>query len=145
MTATEKLANGNTRVTFEATVVGATGTLAYRWLFGDAANEAMRRFRDERIARYGKPFFRFRSADELPGDTVYYDGRLVMVPSTKDCADADYYWIRALGEGNPTDSRQLGFISEQRIIGRAFLVVFNHDAEQSLWRGWKGNRLLLLP
>jgi len=87
----------------------------------------------------------FGRCQALPGDTVYYDGRLVVVPSTKDCADADYYWIRALGEGNPTDSRQLGFISEQRIIGRAFLVVFNHDAEQPLWRGWKGNRLLLLP
>jgi PKD repeat protein len=39
VTTTEKLANGNTRVTFEATAVGATGTLAYRWLFGDAENE----------------------------------------------------------------------------------------------------------
>ena len=51
-----------------APVLGDPLTTWYR----DAANEAMRRFRDERIARYGKPFFRFRSADELPGDTVYF-------------------------------------------------------------------------
>ena len=52
----------------DAPVLGDPLTTWYR----DAANEAMRRFRDERIRRYGKPFFRFRTADELPGDTVYF-------------------------------------------------------------------------
>ena len=51
-----------------APVLGDPLTTWYR----RTANEAMRRFRDERIARYGKPFFRFRTAEDLPGDTVYF-------------------------------------------------------------------------
>lgn len=39
VTATEKLASGHSRLTFEATVVGATGALTYLWRFGDAENE----------------------------------------------------------------------------------------------------------
>jgi signal peptidase I len=79
----------------------------------------------------------------LPGDTVGHDGRMVLVPSLQSCADADYYWIAALGSNNPTDSRQLGFISEQRIIGRTFLVVYNHAADAPFWRGWRTDRLLI--
>lgn len=80
----------------------------------------------------------------LPGDTMLIDGRRTVVPSLRDCADADYYWVAALGEGNPTDSRHLGFISERLIIGRAFLIVFNHDDSQPLWSGWRNDRLMLL-
>jgi len=79
----------------------------------------------------------------LPGDTVRYRGRLELVPSLKNCADADYYWMQALGEKNPTDSRELGFVSEQRIIGRAFLVVYNHDTSAPAWTGYLWNRTLL--
>ncbi|MBR1484594.1 MAG: hypothetical protein IJ612_02745 [Prevotella sp.] len=79
----------------------------------------------------------------LPGDTVLYEGRPTTVPSLKDCADADYYWVSALGEGNPTDSRQLGFISERFIIGRAVLIVYNHDDARPFWNGWRHDRLLL--
>ncbi|MBQ3707839.1 MAG: HAD hydrolase family protein [Clostridia bacterium] len=52
----------------DAPVLGDPLTTWYR----DLANDAMRRFRDERVSRWGKPFFRFRSADELPGATVYF-------------------------------------------------------------------------
>jgi signal peptidase I len=86
----------------------------------------------------------FGCCQALPGDTVECDGRMIVVPSVKDCADSDYYWISALGEGNPIDSRVLGFVSERRIIGRAFLVVFNHDASQPLLCGWHHERLFLL-
>ena len=79
----------------------------------------------------------------IPGDTVRYQGRTELVPSLKNCDDADYYWIQAIGQQNPTDSRQLGFISEQRIIGRAFLVVFSHDEQQPVWTGYRSRRFLL--
>ena len=79
----------------------------------------------------------------LPGDTVRYQGRSELVPSLKDCADADYYWIGALGKNNPTDSRQLGFVSERLIIGRAVSVVFNHNPQASLWEGWQTGRFFL--
>ena len=35
-------------------------------------NEAMRRFRDERVEKYGKPFRVFRSPKELAGEIVYF-------------------------------------------------------------------------
>ena len=37
-----------------------------------ATNAAMRRFMDERVEKYGKPFLRFSSPDDLPGETVYF-------------------------------------------------------------------------
>ena len=36
------------------------------------ANDCMRRFRDERIEKYGKPFARFSRPEDLPGETVYF-------------------------------------------------------------------------
>lgn len=86
----------------------------------------------------------FGRCQALPGDTVYHEGRVLMMPSLKDCADADYYWVHAVGMANPIDSRQLGFINERRIIGRAFLVIFNHDDNRPFWGGWRRERLLLL-
>lgn len=87
----------------------------------------------------------FGCCQALPGDSVVSGGHVMVVPSLSNCADADYYWVSALGEGNPIDSRQLGFISEQRIIGRAFIVLYNHDIScWSPWKGWRHDRLLLL-
>ena len=79
----------------------------------------------------------------LPGDTLVFREETLIVPSLQNCADADYYWINALGEGNPVDSRYLGFINEQRIIGRVFVVICNHDADKPFWTGWRNDRLLL--
>lgn len=86
----------------------------------------------------------FGYCQALPGDSVRHEGKLLVVPGLKDCADCNYYWVRALGKGNPTDSRTLGFISEQLIIGRAFLIVYNHDPQADLFSGWDTDRLLLL-
>lgn len=79
----------------------------------------------------------------LPGDTVRYQGHLEEVPSLKNCADADYYWMQALNEKNPLDSRLLGPISEERIIGRAVLIVFSHRPGDAPWTGYRSDRLLL--
>ena len=80
----------------------------------------------------------------VPGDTVNMNGKTMVVPGLKDCADADYYWLEALGEGNPTDSRQLGFIPEKQIIGRACLIVYSHQPGASLFKGWRQRFMLPL-
>ena len=54
----------------------------------------------------------------------------------------------ALGESyisknNPIDSRQLGFIPEERIIGRVCLVLFSRDPQAPFWKGYRSDRLLL--
>lgn len=73
----------------------------------------------------------------LPGDTIAHEGNTFVVPSLRDCADADYYWLETL------DSHQLGFIAEEYLIGRAFMVVYSRDPLEPLWKGWRSNRILL--
>ena len=73
----------------------------------------------------------------LPGDTIVHEGNTFVVPSLRDCADADYYWLETL------DSHQLGFIAEEYLIGRAFMVVYSRDPSEPLWKGWRSNRILL--
>lgn len=73
----------------------------------------------------------------LPGDTIVHEGKTLVVPSLKDCADADYYWLETL------DTHQLGFIAEEYIIGRAFMVVYSRNPSAPLWKGWRSNRILL--
>lgn len=77
----------------------------------------------------------------LPGDTI--SGKIV--PGIVNCADQNYYWMESLGKNNATDSRQLGFIPEERIIGRASLILYNHDPSSAFWKGYMKDRILLLP
>lgn len=79
----------------------------------------------------------------LPGDTIRYKGQTDLVPSLRNCADADYYWLKAINEQNPLDSRYLGYINEQFIIGRAFLVVYSRDLSQPFYAGYRKSRFLL--
>ena len=81
----------------------------------------------------------------LPGDTIYLgkEKSPCVVPGVEDCDDQDYYWVRSIGKNNPLDSRQLGFIPEERIIGRACMVMFSHDTKAPFWRGYRPERLLL--
>ena len=72
----------------------------------------------------------------LPGDTIA--GKIVP-------ADQDYYWVESLGKNNAIDSRQLGFIPEERIIGRACLILYNHNPETPFWKGYMKDRVLLFP
>lgn len=76
----------------------------------------------------------------LPGDSVRHDGQTFIVPSLKDCADADYYWMESVSK---TEPRPLGFIAEEYIIGRVFMVAYSRDPSQPLWRGWRHNRMFL--
>ncbi len=81
----------------------------------------------------------------LPGDTVYLGKEKTpcLVPSVMNCDDQDYYWVKSISKNNPLDSRILGFIPEERIIGRVCLVLFSHDPEAPFWKGYNAERLLL--
>ena len=85
----------------------------------------------------------FGSVCALPGDTVHYRGQMLLLPSMDRCADADCYWIQALNNQNPTDSRQLGFVSEQCIIGRVFCVAYSLDPDQPLFSSLRRHRLFV--
>ena len=79
----------------------------------------------------------------LPGDTIRVQGQTVVVPSLKDCADGDYYWMEAIGQGNPLDSRTFGFVPAERIIGRAITVVYSLDPDASFFESWRSYRFFL--
>jgi len=80
----------------------------------------------------------------VPGDTVVHGGHTIVVPGVDDCADADYYWMQALNpQTDSLDSRLLGLISEQLIIGRVCKVVFSHPSDSSLFAGWRSERLMM--
>ena len=79
----------------------------------------------------------------LPGDSVCYEGQTLNVPSLKDCADADYYWMESVGSQHSADSRVLGFIAEEYIIGRAFMIADSRNPQKPLWQGWYIDRLFL--
>lgn len=79
----------------------------------------------------------------LPGDTIRYRGHVELLPSVDDCADTDYYWIQSVGQKNKLDSRVFGPVADERIIGRAFLVIYNHEPSAALWKGYQANRWLL--
>ena len=60
-----------------------------------------------------------------PGDTVRTTSGTLTVPGLINCAKADYYWLEAINQQNPADSRHLGFIPESNIIGRVISVLYN--------------------
>lgn len=61
----------------------------------------------------------------IPGDTINTLQGKIVVPGLKTCAKTDYYWLEALNQQNPADSRHLGFIPESNIIGEVVTVVYN--------------------
>ena len=61
----------------------------------------------------------------VPGDTIHTPEGAVLVPGLKTCAKTDYYWLEAVNKQNPIDSRYLGFIPENHIIGRVVSVLYN--------------------
>lgn len=79
----------------------------------------------------------------LPGDTVRVSSESVVVPGVAACADQDYYWVEPIGKNNQVGSRQLGFIPESNIVGRACLILYSHDSSGPISEGWRGQRFLL--
>jgi len=91
----------------------------------------------------------------LPGDTIHptlqnsrtptllhSQNLTLVIPSLANCSDADYYWMEAIGDSLATDSRQLGFIPEECIVGRAFAILYSHDPVASILSGWRTQRTL---
>jgi signal peptidase I len=61
----------------------------------------------------------------VPGDTINTHKGVMVVPGLKTCAKVDYYWLEAINKDNPADSRHLGFIPENNIIGEVITVLYN--------------------
>ena len=68
----------------------------------------------------------------LPGDTIRWQERTIIVPGKANCAKHNYYLID-----------RLGLVREEQIIGRVFLIVYNRHPDSTFWRGYDPDRLLL--
>ena len=68
----------------------------------------------------------------LPGDTVRWQERKLILPSKAACARHDYYLIDGVG-----------VVREEQIVGRVVLVVYNHKPGSPLWSDYPASRLLL--
>lgn len=79
----------------------------------------------------------------LPGDTIRQGPHHLVVPGRVNCSGADHYWMEAIGQGNSLDSRTLGFIHEELVIGKAVSIAYSHDTRRPLWSGWDFDRILL--
>ena len=80
----------------------------------------------------------------LPGDTIRQNGDLLLVPGLATCADENYYWMEAIGDELPIDSRVFGLVPESSIIGRVCMVVYSHDDCRPFYSGYRSGRALLL-
>lgn len=85
----------------------------------------------------------------VPGDSVATNRRrgsaapMMIVPGVVTCADQDYYWMEHVNR--KSHGWKLGLIPEECIIGRVFLIVYNHDDRQPVWRGYRRDRWFLFP
>ena len=71
----------------------------------------------------------------LPGDTVTLPGKgRAVMPSKANCSVYDYYYLD-----------KVGVVSEERIIGRVVMVLYNHKPGTPFWNGYDAGRTFLLP
>lgn len=73
---------------------------------------------------------------EIKNDTLYVDGQ----PVTKGCFTKDYYWMRSNNTINLSDSRLFGFVPQDHIIGKAWLIWFSKEKGSDCLEGYRWNR-----
>jgi signal peptidase I len=52
----------------------------------------------------------------------------------------NYYFVLGDNRRNSTDSRFIGFISEEDITGKITHVIFSHGNDKNLFKGYRFNR-----
>lgn len=73
---------------------------------------------------------------EIKNDTLYVDGQ----PVTKGCFTKDYYWMESNNTINLSDSRLFGFVPQDHIIGKAWLIWFSKEKGSDCLEGYRWNR-----
>ena len=73
---------------------------------------------------------------EIKNDTLYVDGQ----PVTKGCFTKDYYWMGSNNTINLSDSRLFGFVPQDHIIGKAWIIWFSKEKGSDCLEGYRWNR-----
>ena len=73
---------------------------------------------------------------EIKNDTLYVDGQSV----TKGYFTKDYYWMGSNNTINLSDSRLFGFVPQDHIIGKAWIIWFSKEKGSDCLEGYRWNR-----
>jgi len=73
---------------------------------------------------------------EIKNDTLYVDGQ----PVTKGCFTKDYYWMGSNNTINLSDSRLFGFVPQDHIIGKAWIIWFSKEKGSDCLKGYRWDR-----
>jgi len=74
----------------------------------------------------------------IRNDSVFINGKY----STRYVCRQNYYFMLGDNRENSIDSRAWGFVPENHIIGRAFLIVWSSNPVQTGWESIRWNRIL---
>ena len=74
---------------------------------------------------------------QVKDSTIYINGQ----PADKYTFAMDYYWMMGDNRHNSLDSRFWGFVPEDHIVGKASMVWFSSDKDQSFPKNIRWRRL----
>lgn len=75
----------------------------------------------------------------IKNDTLYVEGK----PVQHCYFTKNYYWVSSSSSINLSDSRLFGFVPEDYIIGKAWLIWFSKEKADGLFKGYRWNRFFL--
>ena len=83
---------------------------------------------------------------EAGDKAVFRDGKLYLdgKETTFFFFKQNYYWLLSDNTSESIDSRHLGFVSEDALVGNAWIIWFSKDPEKDIFQGYRWNRLFKL-
>jgi signal peptidase I len=82
------------------------------------------------------------NGQEEDSSYLYFDPVLLALPENiKITLPEGKLWVMGDNRRNSKDSRFWGFVDEKTVIGKAAMIFWSHDQEESIFRGYKFDRI----
>ncbi|MFA6870929.1 MAG: signal peptidase I [Bacteroidaceae bacterium] len=91
----------------------------------------------QNVSFYAKVILQHEQEAALVKDSVLY---INGIQRTSYTFKQNYYWMLSNNAINLHDSRHFGFVPQNHLIGKAFLIWLSKDTTSSLWEGYRWNR-----
>ncbi len=91
------------------------------------------------------PIYQHIITEENDGNAIVKNGKLYINAkyATSYQFKKDYYWLLSDNAEAAADSRHFGFISENKIVGKAWMVWFSKDPSFNVLGGYRMNRVFI--